>query len=192
MIVKTASRSKCYIEFHSYCLEGEVPWGCSAGQGGSVPGMELELSPWLFPGRGTAQWGEHLAELRRPRLPQDVLVSKAAARGMHSGEGSASSRLLVPIPPARHDVITPRGQKHALPPCPSHFVQLNPILPDLEYLGDQHLLLSIKGTESCESYGAHGMGTWAGCCWVWGSLYFMRRRVLHRDAVDDRQHGPAV
>lgn len=107
MIVKTASRSKCYIEFHSYCLEGEVPWGCSAGQGGSVPGMGLELSPWLFPGRGTAQWGEHLAELRRPRLPQDVLVSKAAARGMHSGEGSASSRLLVPIPPAWRDVITP-------------------------------------------------------------------------------------
>lgn len=36
-------------------------------------------------------------------------------------------------------------------------MQLNPILPDLEYLGDQHLLLSIKGVESCESYGACGM-----------------------------------
>lgn len=47
MIVKTASRSKCYIEFHSYCLEGEVPCGCSAGQGGSVPGVGLELTPWL-------------------------------------------------------------------------------------------------------------------------------------------------
>ncbi|NXJ37669.1 SHIP2 phosphatase, partial [Ciconia maguari] len=34
-----------------------------------------------------------------------------------------------------------------------HLPVLNPILPDLEYLGDQHLLLSIKGVESCESYG---------------------------------------
>lgn len=121
-----------------------------------------------------------------------MLVSKAAARGTHSGEGSASSCLLVPIPPILHGVITPRGQTDSLPPCPSHFVQLNPILPDLEYLGDQHLLLSIKGVESCESYGAHGMGTRAGCCWVWGSPCFMCRRMLHRDAIDDRQHGPAV
>lgn len=52
----------------------------------------------------------------------------------------------------------------AAPQHPSLLVQLNPILPDLEYLGDQHLLLSIKGVESCESYGACGMGARAGCC----------------------------
>ncbi|NWX13817.1 SHIP2 phosphatase, partial [Aegotheles bennettii] len=73
VMVRTASRSKCYLEFHSYCLEGQ-----------SHPRATL---PCTAP--------EH------PALP----------------------------------------------------LQLNPILPDLEYLGDQHLLLSIKGVESCESYG---------------------------------------
>ncbi|KAJ7420882.1 phosphatidylinositol 3,4,5-trisphosphate 5-phosphatase 2-like protein [Pitangus sulphuratus] len=75
VILKTTSRSKCYIEFHSYCLEGE-----------GVPGV----------------------------------------LGVHQG---------------------------AAPRAPPLHMQLNPILPDLEYLGDQHLLLSIKGVESCESYG---------------------------------------
>lgn len=42
------------------------------------------------------------------------------------------------------------------PRAPPLCAQLNPILPDLEYLGDQHLLLSIKGVESCESYGTWG------------------------------------
>lgn len=46
-------------------------------------------------------------------------------------------------------------------------MQLNPILPDLEYLGDQHLLLSVKGVESCESYGAWGTVA-LGCCCIWG------------------------
>lgn len=36
-------------------------------------------------------------------------------------------------------------------------MQLKPILPDLEYLVDQHLLLSVKGVDSCESYGTCGM-----------------------------------
>ncbi|KFV87854.1 Phosphatidylinositol 3,4,5-trisphosphate 5-phosphatase 2A, partial [Struthio camelus australis] len=80
VIVKTASRSKCYIEFHSYCLEGER-WGCHHPQGRSDPCTS-------------------------------------------------------PLPNT----------------CSPH-AQLHPILPDLEYLGDQHLLLSIKGVESCESYG---------------------------------------
>lgn len=47
-------------------------------------------------------------------------------------------------------------------------VQLNPILPDLEYLGDQHLLLSIKGVDSCESYGACGMVPWGSRWWHGG------------------------
>lgn len=42
------------------------------------------------------------------------------------------------------------------PQAPPLCAQLNPILPDLEYLGDQHLLLSIKGVESCESFGKRG------------------------------------
>lgn len=59
----------------------------------------------------------------------------------------------------------------ATPPCssppehPSFHTQLNPILPDLEYLGDQHLLLSVKGVESYESYGAWGQ-------WLWGAAAF--------------------
>lgn len=52
---------------------------------------------------------------------------------------------------------------------PSLPVQLNPILSDLEYLGDQHLLLSIKGVESCESYGAcMGRGHGQGAAVPWG------------------------
>lgn len=44
VIVKTASRSKCYIEFHSYCLEGEVaPRGGSLGWARSAAGTGLEL-----------------------------------------------------------------------------------------------------------------------------------------------------
>uniref|UniRef100_A0A8C3BVP2 phosphatidylinositol-3,4,5-trisphosphate 5-phosphatase n=1 Tax=Cairina moschata TaxID=8855 RepID=A0A8C3BVP2_CAIMO len=81
VIVKTASRSKCYIEFHSYCLEEAQRSGENNSQSCDVPGF-----------------------LRM---------------------GWSAKQLPV----------------------------LNPILSDLEYLGDQHLLLSIKGVESCESYG---------------------------------------
>ncbi|XP_010190737.1 PREDICTED: phosphatidylinositol 3,4,5-trisphosphate 5-phosphatase 2 [Mesitornis unicolor] len=81
VIVKTASRSKCYIEFHSYCLEEAQRSGENTSQSCDIPGF-LKLG-----------WSAK-------NLPM-----------------------------------------------------LNPILPDLEYLGDQHLLLSIKGVESCESYG---------------------------------------
>ncbi|NWU47701.1 SHIP2 phosphatase, partial [Dromas ardeola] len=80
-IVKTASRSKCYIEFHSYCLEEAQRSGENTSQSCDIPGF-LKL-------------------------------------------GWSAKNLPV----------------------------LHPILPDLEYLGDQHLLLSIKGVESCESYG---------------------------------------
>ncbi|NXT23104.1 SHIP2 phosphatase, partial [Syrrhaptes paradoxus] len=81
VIVKTASRSKCYIEFHSYCLEEVQRSGENTSQSCDIPGF-LKLG-----------WSA------------------------------------------------------------KHLPVLNPILPDLEYLGDQHLLLSIKGVESCESYG---------------------------------------
>ncbi|NXT95550.1 SHIP2 phosphatase, partial [Anhinga rufa] len=81
VIVKTTSRSKCYIEFHSYCLEEAQRSGENTSQSCDIPGF-LKL-------------------------------------------GWSAKNLPV----------------------------LNPILPDLEYLGDQHLLLSIKGVESCESYG---------------------------------------
>ncbi|XP_031449848.1 phosphatidylinositol 3,4,5-trisphosphate 5-phosphatase 2-like isoform X2 [Phasianus colchicus] len=81
VIVKTASRSKCYIEFHSYCLEEAQRSGENTSQSCDIPGF-LRMC-----------W----------------------------------SAKQLPV--------------------------LNPILPDLEYLGDQHLLLSIKGVESCESYG---------------------------------------
>ncbi|NXM83481.1 SHIP2 phosphatase, partial [Oenanthe oenanthe] len=81
VILKTTSRSKCYIEFHSYCLEEMQRSGENTFQSCDIPGF-LKL-------------------------------------------GWSCKNLPV----------------------------LNPILPDLEYLGDQHLLLSIKGVESCESYG---------------------------------------
>ncbi|NWX03029.1 SHIP2 phosphatase, partial [Caloenas nicobarica] len=81
VIVKTTSRSKCYIEFHSYCLEEVQRSGENTSQSCDIPGF-LKLG-----------WSA------------------------------------------------------------KHLPALNPILPDLEYLGDQHLLLSVKGVESCESYG---------------------------------------
>ncbi|KAM4660083.1 phosphatidylinositol 3,4,5-trisphosphate 5-phosphatase 2-like [Amazona ochrocephala] len=81
VIVKTTSRSKCYIEFHSYCLEEAQRSGENTFQSCDIPGF-LKLG-----------WSA------------------------------------------------------------KHLPVLNPILPDLEYLVDQHLLLSIKGVESCESYG---------------------------------------
>ncbi|CAM5140468.1 unnamed protein product [Eretmochelys imbricata] len=81
VIVKTASRSKCYIEFHSYCLEESQRSGENSSQSSDIPGF-LKLS-----------W----------------------------------SAKQLPV--------------------------LSPILSDLEYLLDQHLLLSIKGMDSCESYG---------------------------------------
>ncbi|NXC99195.1 SHP2A phosphatase, partial [Certhia familiaris] len=81
VILKTTSCSKCYIEFHSYCLEEVQRSGENTFQNWDTPGF-LKM-------------------------------------------GWSSKNLPV----------------------------LNPILPDLEYLGDQHLLLSIKGVESCESYG---------------------------------------
>ncbi|NWQ90568.1 SHIP2 phosphatase, partial [Burhinus bistriatus] len=81
VIVKTTSRSKCYIEFHSYCLEEAQRSGENTSQSCDIPGF-LKLG-----------WSA------------------------------------------------------------KHLPVLNPILSDLEYLGDQHLLLSIKGVESCESYG---------------------------------------
>ncbi|XP_029815028.1 phosphatidylinositol 3,4,5-trisphosphate 5-phosphatase 2-like [Manacus vitellinus] len=81
VILKTTSRSKCYIEFHSYCLEEMQQSGENTFQNCDIPGF-LKLG-----------WSA------------------------------------------------------------KHLPVLNPILPDLEYLGDQHLLLSIKGVESCESYG---------------------------------------
>ncbi|XP_061217934.1 phosphatidylinositol 3,4,5-trisphosphate 5-phosphatase 2 [Neopsephotus bourkii] len=81
VIVKTTSRSKCCIEFHSYCLEEAQRSGENTFQSCDIPGF-LKLG-----------WSA------------------------------------------------------------KHLPVLNPILPDLEYLVDQHLLLSIKGVESCESYG---------------------------------------
>ncbi|XP_009082769.1 PREDICTED: phosphatidylinositol 3,4,5-trisphosphate 5-phosphatase 2-like [Acanthisitta chloris] len=81
MIYKPRSRSKCYIEFHSYCLKEVQRSGENTFQNCDIPGF-LKLG-----------WSS------------------------------------------------------------KHLPVLNPILPDLEYLGDQHLLLSIKGVESCESYG---------------------------------------
>ncbi|NXT10162.1 SHP2A phosphatase, partial [Prunella fulvescens] len=81
VILKTTSRSKCYIEFHSYCLEEVQRSGENTFQNCDIPGF-LKLG-----------WSS------------------------------------------------------------KHLPVLNPILPDLEYLGDQHLLLSFKGMESCESYG---------------------------------------
>ncbi|NWV26492.1 SHP2A phosphatase, partial [Origma solitaria] len=81
VILKTTSRSKCYIEFHSYCLEEVQRSGENTFQNCEIPGF-LKLG-----------WSS------------------------------------------------------------KHLPVLHPILPDLEYLGDQHLLLSIKGVESCESYG---------------------------------------
>ncbi|XP_043347762.1 phosphatidylinositol 3,4,5-trisphosphate 5-phosphatase 2-like isoform X1 [Dermochelys coriacea] len=81
VIVKTASRSKCYIEFYSYCLEESQRSGENSSQSSDIPGF-LKLS-----------W----------------------------------SAKQLPV--------------------------LSPILSDLEYLLDQHLLLSIKGMDSCESYG---------------------------------------
>ncbi|XP_061862442.1 phosphatidylinositol 3,4,5-trisphosphate 5-phosphatase 2 isoform X2 [Colius striatus] len=79
-IVRTSSRSKCYIEFHSYCLEEAQRSRDNTSQSCDIPGF-LRLG-----------WSA------------------------------------------------------------KHLPVLNPILPDLEYLRDQHLLLSIKGVESCESY----------------------------------------
>ncbi|XP_005526292.1 PREDICTED: phosphatidylinositol 3,4,5-trisphosphate 5-phosphatase 2-like [Pseudopodoces humilis] len=81
VILKTTSRSKCYIEFHSYCLEEVQRSEENTSQSCDIPGF-LKLL-----------WSS------------------------------------------------------------KHLPVLNPILPDLEYLGDQHLLLSIKAVESCESYG---------------------------------------
>ncbi|NXV00831.1 SHP2A phosphatase, partial [Cettia cetti] len=81
VMLKTTSRSKCYIEFHSYCLEEMQRSGENTFQNCDIPGF-LKLG-----------WSS------------------------------------------------------------KHLPVLNPILPDLEYLGDQHLLLSIKGVESCESFG---------------------------------------
>lgn len=48
VIIKTTSRSKCYIEFHSYCLEGEVAPGdrkCTVG----VSQPQLKLCLLFFP-----------------------------------------------------------------------------------------------------------------------------------------------
>ncbi|NXU47046.1 SHP2A phosphatase, partial [Turnix velox] len=81
VMVKTSSRSKCYIEFHSYCLEEAQRSGENTSQSCDIPGF-LKLG-----------WSS------------------------------------------------------------KHLPVLHPILSDLEYLGDQHLLLSVKGVESCESYG---------------------------------------
>ncbi|NWY75414.1 SHP2A phosphatase, partial [Erithacus rubecula] len=109
VILKTTSRSKCYIEFHSYCLEGEgVPGVLGVAVGVSWPGWScVPLCP--------------PSEMQR------------------SGENTFQS---CDIP----------GFLKLGWSC-KHLPVLNPILPDLEYLGDQHLLLSIKGVESCESYG---------------------------------------
>lgn len=65
VIVKTSSRSKCYIEFHSYCLEGEVALrgaGLSAVCHGGEPALAGPV-PSALPHRGPAEWGEHLPEL---------------------------------------------------------------------------------------------------------------------------------
>ncbi|NXY00204.1 SHIP2 phosphatase, partial [Centropus bengalensis] len=108
VIIKTASRSKCYIEFHSYCLEGEV-------------------AP---PGLGMCHRGGPAGA-----VPHTVPVAEA----QRSGENTSQS------------CDIPGFLK--LGWAAKHLPVLNPILPDLEYLGDQHLLLSIKGVDSCESYG---------------------------------------
>ncbi|NXG71299.1 SHIP2 phosphatase, partial [Baryphthengus martii] len=108
VIVKTTSRSKCYIEFHSYCLEGEVA-PRARGAGGSA-GPSWSCAP-RFPPSEAQRSGENTSQ--SCDIPGFLKLGWSA----------------------------------------KHLPVLNPILPDLEYLGDQHLLLSIKGVESCESYG---------------------------------------
>ncbi|NXX31099.1 SHIP2 phosphatase, partial [Nicator chloris] len=109
VMLKTTSRSKCYIEFHSYCLEGE------------------ELSPCVGGGcGGDLAWLELCFPLSLPEMQR-------------SGENTFQN------------CDIPGFLK--LGWSSKHLPVLNPILPDLEYLGDQHLLLSVKGVESCESFG---------------------------------------
>lgn len=161
-MLKTTSRSKCYIEFHSYCLEGEgvsgvlgVPvgvtqpgWSCvslcplqrcsGAERTPSRTVTSLGSSSWAGP-PSICLW---CAALEHPH-PHPCLwlctLSPKRGRSCHHPPGPS----LCPLPLGS-------------PPKPLLFAQLNPILPDLEYLGDQHLLLSIKGVESCESFGKWG------------------------------------
>lgn len=65
VIVKTTSRSKCYIEFHSYCLEGEV-------------------SPW--------RWGFGVLGVPRGRASPAAAVTPALPQQRSSGAGRTRPR----------------------------------------------------------------------------------------------------
>lgn len=50
-----------------------------------------------------------------------------------------------------------RNPSHRLPPSPPFVPQLKPILSEIEYLQDQHLLLTVKSLDGYESYGTRAI-----------------------------------
>lgn len=134
--------------------------GENTSQSCDIPGfLKLGWSAKHLPvvwGGGEDAGPPHALGILLPPLPHPSrwlrTLSPQGCRGLSSSPPGQS----------RPCATLPRGRP---PEHPSLCVQLNPILPDLEYLGDQHLLLSIKGVESCESYGACGMVAWGLLWW---------------------------
>lgn len=76
---------------------------------------------------------------------------------------------------------------------------LKPLLSEIEYLQDQHLLLTVKSLDGYESYGikivcACGSLKFKGnlVCWNLTNLPTLFRRVRVGSEVDDWQHSTTV
>lgn len=137
-IVKTASKAKFFIEFHSSCLEGRRGGGsllfkvffCSAAEKKLMSRMSLFVET-----RRSSENDSQSCEI--PRFLKLGWSFKQLPKVWRPLEVTVCGRRLEPSV----DFVSPR------------LSQLLPVMSDLDYLQDQHLLLSVKSCDGFESYG---------------------------------------
>ncbi|KAK4829157.1 hypothetical protein QYF61_002422 [Mycteria americana] len=153
-IVKTASRTKFFIEFYSTCLEGEGPARRrgSAGEGlGTVGPRGADGGPCRVVVVPTAEFKKSFENDSQSSDNINFLKVQWSSRQLPTvrrGRGRAGLVLVLGGGGGAAGRETPPSA--SVPsPCP----QLKPILSEIEYLQDQHLLLTVKSLDGYESYG---------------------------------------
>lgn len=135
-IVKTASKAKFFIEFHSCCLEGR-----------------REKKSFLY--------FSFVAAAKKTKKTTALLSLFVETRRSSENDSQScdiprflklgwSFKQLPKVRSSLVNVCCLESSIHFLSP---RLFQLLPVMSDLEYLQDQHLLLSVKSCDGFESYG---------------------------------------
>lgn len=135
-IVKTASKAKFFIEFHSSCLEGR---------------REKKAFSLKFP-----------LVAQQPKTELMALFVETRRSSENDSQSCDIPRFLKlgwsfkQLPKVRRPLVNmcSRWLESSVDFVSPRLSQLLPVMSDLEYLQDQHLLLSVKSCDGFESYGS--------------------------------------